>query len=479
MTSLITYKQKHIDISKITSTLLGSSITINGWVRTFRAQATVAFIEVHDGSTSKTIQLITEDLSLIDRLQVLCIGASLSVLGEVVPHPVKPELVEIKIKEILYIGKIHDPLTFILNAKKTSLEALRDHMDVRVKTRTFTAVFRIRAALSKAAHDFWASLGFHHLNPNIITTGDCEGGGEVFTLTTLLNKNKNTIPVVDKSDTIDYTKDFFQKQAFLTVSSQLQLELLCAGLGKVWTSNKSFRSEKSRTNRHLAEFEHIEWEVAWATLDDLMNQSEMYTQFCFNYILTNNMDDLEELNKFTSKGIIDKLRLFVSKSYKRITYDDALEIINKNQDDIKKIYKMTDLPKWGDDLGSECEKYIAEVICKQPVFVYNYPKDLKSFYMKHNEDGRTVQGCDLLVPGLGELIGSSVREEDYDKIMKVVAQRKMDVSSLKWYLEMRRNGSTPTAGAGLGFDRLVRICTGIDNIRDAVPFPVAYQECRY
>jgi asparaginyl-tRNA synthetase len=479
MTSLITYKQKHTDISKITSMLLESIITINGWVRTIRVQATVAFVEVHDGSTSKTIQLITEDLSLIERLQNLCIGASISVLGQVVPHPVKPELVEIKIKEILYIGQIHDPLTFILNAKKTSLETLREHMDVRVKTRTMTAVFRIRAALSKATHDFWHSLGFHHLNPNIITTGDCEGGGEVFTLTTLLNKNKTTIPVVDKSDNIDYTKDFFQKQAFLTVSSQLQLELLCAGLGKVWTSNKSFRSEKSRTNRHLAEFEHIEWEVAWATLDDLMNQSEMYTQFCFNYILNNHMDDLEELNKFTSKGIIDKLQSFVSKPYKRITYDDALEIIIKNQDNIKKIYKIIDLPKWGDDLGSECEKYIAEVICKQPVFVYNYPKDLKSFYMKHNEDGRTVQGCDLLVPGLGELIGSSVREENYDKIMKVVDQRKMDVSSLKWYLEMRRNGSTPTAGAGLGFDRLVRICTGIDNIRDAVPFPVAYQECRY
>jgi asparaginyl-tRNA synthetase len=352
-------------------------------------------------------------------------------------------------------------------------------MDVRVKTRTFTAVFRIRAALSKATHDFWHSLGFHHLNPNIITTGDCEGGGEVFTLTTLLNKDKSGIPTLDKSDIIDYTKDFFQKQSFLTVSSQLQLELLCAGLSKVWTSNKSFRSEKSKTTRHLAEFEHIEWEVAWATLDDLMDQSEMYTQFCFNYVLTHNMDDLEELNKFTSKGIIDKLKSFVSKPYKRITYDDALLIITKKQNDIKTMYKLVEIPKWGDDLGSECEKYIAELVFKQPVFVYNYPKDLKSFYMKHNVDGRTVQGCDLLVPGLGELIGSSVREEDYDKIMAVVAERKMDISSLKWYLEMRRNGSTPTAGAGLGFDRLVRICTGIENIRDAVPFPVAYQECEF
>lgn len=476
---MTSYKQKHIDISKITSALLSTTITVNGWVRTARVQASVAFIELHDGSTSKTIQLITEDLSLIEKFKGCSIGSSLSILGEVVKHPTKEDQVEIKIKEILYLGKIHDPLTYILNAKKTSLETLRNHMDVRVKTRTFTAVFRIRAALSKATHDFWASLGFHHLNPNIITTGDCEGGGEVFTLTTLLNKHKSGIPTLDKTDIVDYTKDFFQKQSFLTVSSQLQLELLCAGLSKVWTSNKSFRSEKSKTTRHLAEFEHIEWEVAWATLDDLMDQSEMYTQFCFNYVLTHNMDDLEELNKFTSKGIIDKLQSFVSKPYKRITYDDALVIITEKQNDIKTMYKLVELPKWGDDLGSECEKYIAEVVFKQPVFVYNYPKDLKSFYMKHNEDGRTVQGCDLLVPGLGELIGSSVREEDYDKIMAVITQRKMDISSLKWYLEMRRNGSTPTAGAGLGFDRLVRICTGIENIRDAVPFPVAYQECDY
>jgi len=468
---LKTYNQKYTDISKISTKLISNTITVNGWVRTTRIQSTVAFIELHDGSTSKTIQLITENLELIEKLKVLTVGSSLSISGEVVKHPVKDELVEIKILEILYIGKIEDPITYILNAKKTSLEALRDHMDVRVKTRTFTAVFRIRAGLSKAMHDFWGNLGFHHLNPNIITTSDCEGGGEVFTISTLLNEKKQDIPTIEKTDIIDYNKDFFQKRAYLTVSSQLQLELLCAGLGKVWTSNKSFRSEKSKTNRHLAEFEHIEWEVAWANLDDLMDLSEQFTQYCFSYIINNHKDDLEELNKFTSKGIIEKLESFISKPYIRITYDEALEILEKSN--------ITNLPKWGDDLGSECEKYLADVHFKHPLLVYNYPTVLKSFYMKQNPDGRTVQGCDLLVPGLGELIGSSVREENYEKIMLIINERKMDISSLKWYLDMRKNGSTPTAGAGLGFDRLVRICTGIENIRDAVPFPIAYQECKF
>jgi asparaginyl-tRNA synthetase len=376
------------------------------------------------------------------------------------------------------MGLVQDPVSYILNAKKMSLEILRDHQDVRVKTRTLNAVFRIRSGLSKATHDFFEIVGAKHLNPNIITTSDCEGAGEVFTITNMLGKT-NTVPVLKDTNEIDYSKDFFEKHAFLTVSSQLQLELLCAGLSKVWTSNKSFRSEKSKTSRHLAEFEHIEWEFAWTDLNELMNISEHYTQYCFQYVLDNYMDDLEELNKFMSKGIIDKLKTFCSKNYIRITYDDAIKIIVDNQKEIIEKYKLSILPKWGDDLGSECEKYIAEIVYNHPVFVYNYPKELKSFYMKQNDDGRTVQGCDLLVPGLGELIGSSVREHDYNKLMKIVEERKMDITPLKWYIDLRRNGSTPTAGAGLGFDRLVRICTGMENIRDAVCFPVAYQECKF
>jgi len=477
---MVSYKQSHIDIKNLSPALLDTEVKVNGWVRNTRIQASLAFIEVYDGSTSKTTQLITEDPAHFDQLNSLSVGSAISVLGKVTQHPTKADQVEIRILEILYASKIHDPLHNPLNAKKTSLEMLRDHQDSRVKTRTFNAVFRIRAGLSKATHDYFHSKGYHHLNPNIITTSDCEGGGEVFTITNLLGKSTTTIPIKPETlNTIDYSKDFFEKQAFLTVSSQLQLELLCAGLGKVWTSNKSFRSEKSRTTRHLAEFEHIEWETAWSSLDDLMDQSEEYTQYVFKYVLTNHKDDLEELNKFTSKGIIDKLTSFVSQPYKRITYTDALNTIKTHEDQIKNLYKLTTLPQWGDDLGSECEKYLADHIYKQPLFVYNYPKTLKSFYMMANPDNLTVQGCDLLVPSLGELIGSSVREHDYDRLMQVVQERKMDPVPLKWYLELRRNGSTPTAGAGLGFDRLVRICTGMENIRDAVPFPVAYQECRF
>lgn len=480
MQNLVTYKQKHIDIKDIhTKSNLHKTLLINGWARTVRIQATIAFIELYDGSTSHTIQVITEDPTLIEQLKSISVGSSISITGTVIPHPQKEDRVEVLLTQIHYIGKINDPMTYILNAKKTTLETFRDHQDIRAKTRTFNAVFRIRAGLSKATHDFFYKKGFHHLNPNIVTTSDCEGGGEVFTITTLLDKTTTNIPQVDKTTTIDYTKDFFNKHAFLTVSSQLQLELLCAGLGKVWTSNKSFRSEKSKTNRHLAEFEHIEWETAWTSLDELMDQSEEYTQFAFNYVLTNHIDDLEELNKFTSKGIIDKLTSFTKTPYIRITYDTAVELIMTHQDIIKQMYKLTTLPKWGDDLGSECEKYLAEFIFKHPLFVYNYPKELKSFYMMANPDNKTVQGCDLLIPGLGELIGSSVREHDYDRLMAVVKQRNMDEKPLRWYLDLRLNGSTPTAGAGLGFDRLVRVCTGIENIRDAVPFPVAYQECRF
>jgi asparaginyl-tRNA synthetase len=478
MTTLIKYKQTYIDINKIDTSKLNETILVNGWVRNKRIQANLAFVEVFDGSTSKTIQVTTENKEFIEKLNTLSIGSSLSITGTVVLIPNSVDRVELRIESIKYMGLIHDPLTYILNAKKMSLEILRDHQDVRVKTRTLNAVFRIRSGLSTATHDFFRMLNAKHLNPNIVTTSDCEGAGEVFTITNMLHKTSD-LPIVKDTNQIDYSKDFFEKHAFLTVSSQLQLELLCAGLSRVWTSNKSFRSEKSRTSRHLAEFEHIEWEFAWIGLNDLMDISEHYTQYCFQKILDDYSDDLEELNKFTSKGIIDKLKSFCSKQYIRITYDDAIDIIIKNEKEIKEKYKSTTLPVWGDDLGSECEKYIAEVIYNYPVFVYNYPKELKSFYMKQNPDGRTVQGCDLLVPGLGELIGSSVREHDYGTLMKVVDERKMDVTPIKWYIDLRKNGSTPTGGAGLGFDRLVRICTGIENIRDTVCFPVAYQECKY
>jgi asparaginyl-tRNA synthetase len=433
-------------------------------------------VEVYDGSSSKTIQCVTEDSEILSQLKSLSVGAAVSFYGTIVSSPAVKQPYEFRIAEIRFVGTIRDPMNYLLSAKKLSLDTLRENQHIRGKTRTFNAIFRIRAGLSKATHDFFFSKGFHHLNPNIVTTSDCEGAGEVFTITNLFKQKPSDML---KDGAYDFQKDFFEKQAFLTVSSQLQLELLCSGLGKVWTSNKSFRAEHSKSNRHLAEFEHIEWEFAWVNLEDLMNFSEEYTQFCFRYVLKNHLEDLTELDKFSSKGLLDKLRSFVAQPYARITYDQAIAMIVENADAIKKTYGLSSLPVWGDDLGSQCEKYISDKLIGRPVFVYNYPKDLKSFYMKQNSDGKTVQACDLLVPGLGELIGSSVREEQYDRLLEVMVSRGMDLGKLDWYLEIRKNGPFPHAGAGLGFDRLVSICCLMEgNIRDVVPFPVSYQECR-
>jgi len=472
MSLLIKYLQEYSDLSQITKESIGTTVTIIGTIRALRTSAERTFIDFVDGSKSTPTSLMTEDKELISKLKPLCRGASLGVTGEVVKHPSKDDLIEIIIKTIFHLGLIADPDKYILNAKGASLDVLRAHKIARMKSITQLAVQRVRSGLSTALHTFFQMFSFKLLNPNIVTTADCEGGGEQFTITTQMKKDKEKLEV-------DFSKDFFLKPAFLTVSSQLQLEALAHAFMKVWTCNKSFRAEKSKTSRHVGEFEHYEWETVYVGdgLKKLLDLNEHITQFCIQYVLEHHMDDLIELNKFVSKGIIQKLESHISKPYIRISYDEALAIITDKRAEIK--LPDSEIPKWGDDLGSVCEMFIAEKIYNHPVLVYNYPKDLKSFYMKQNEDGRTVQSCDLLFPGLGEVIGSSVREEVLDKLMKVMEERKMDVSTLQWYVDLRKDGSLPTFGAGLGFDRLVRICTGIDNIRDVIPFPVAYEECDY
>lgn len=468
----VKYTQSYSSIGAISAANIGETLTVCGWVRNCRIQTAIGFVEVFDGSSAKTLQCVTETPELLTALKSVSVGSSVQFVGALVASPVPAQPYELRILTIKHIGAISDPSTYLLNSKKLGLDTLRENQHLRAKTRAFNSIFRIRAGLSAATHAFFKSHGFHHLNPNIVTTSDCEGAGEVFTITNMF-KSGLKLPV-------DFTKDFFQKQAFLTVSSQLQLELLCAGLGKVWTSNKSFRAEHSKSNRHLAEFEHIEWEFAFVDLKQLMDFSEEYTQHCFSYVLAEHADDLTELDKFLSKGIVDKLRRFVSAEYARITYDEAVGIIVEHGAAIKAKYGLSALPTWGDDLGSQCEQYICEVVTGKPTFVFNYPKDLKSFYMKANSDGRTVQACDLLIPGLGELIGSSVREENYDALVDVMKARGMDAEKLDWYLESRKNGTFPHAGAGLGFDRLVSVCSLMaGNIRDVVPFPVSYQECKF
>ena len=467
---------------------------ISGWVRDFRSQSSHAFINLFDGSTSKVLQVFCDrdKLPNFDSLENLR-GATVQVKGLVTKSPAKGQDIEMVCEQITPIGLVSDKNSIIL-AKTVQLETLRGYQHLRPRFRSFGYIYKIRSELLKHIHEFFHSKGFYNLDPNIITTSDCEGAGEVFNITTIdtnqeinniINKIESDSTQIDKLKNKNvYSNDFFGKQAFLTVSSQLQLEALCAGLSRVYTLNPSFRAEKSKTKRHLGCFTHLEWEIAFIGLDQLMDFSEMLIKYVISQTLKSCEYEYEELNKFVSKGIIDKLNNVISNPFERITYNKAVELICEHKTQILKKFSKDitekDIPVWGDDLGSYCERYICEEIYKKPVFVYNYPKDLKSFYMKQNDDGLTVQAVDLLLNNLGELIGSSVREDSFEKLSSAMESRSMDKSKLEWYIDLRKNGGVKTSGAGLGFDRLVNFCSLMDgNIRDVVPFPVSYQECEY
>jgi asparaginyl-tRNA synthetase len=451
-------------------------ITINGWVRDFRQQTENAFISLHDGSTCEILQIICSN-SILDNFSELenMRGACIQVTGNVIKSPAKGQLIELVASKIKVLGDVQDKKSILL-AKNVQLDTLRSYQHLRPRFRTFGYIYKIRSTLLKNIHNFFHANNFYNIDPNIITTSDCEGGGEAFTITTL-NMNQNM-------DNDNYKNDFFSKQAFLTVSSQLQLEALSAGLSRVYTLNPSFRAEKSKTKRHLACFTHLEWEIAFINIDDLMDFSESLLKYVISSTLRDCIDEYTELDKFISKGIILKLNDIINSDFTRISYDKALDIITDNKNQILKKFNkeitINDIPKWGDDLGSYCERYICEDIYKKPTFVYNYPKELKSFYMKINDDNKTVQGVDLLIPGLGELIGSSIREENYEKLCNEMTRRGMEHKKLEWFIDLRKNSTFEHGGAGLGFDRLVNMCTLIDgNIRDVVPFPIAFQECDY
>lgn len=479
---------------------------VQGWVRDFRSQIDNAFISVYDGSTSETFQIVCsrDNTSNFDSLENLR-GATIKALGNVIKSPAKGQIIEMVCNVIEPIGLIQDKNSIIL-AKTVQLETLRGYQHLRSRFRSYGWIYKIRSTLLKHIHNFFHSNRFYNLDPNIITTSDCEGAGEVFTITTLetnelvkraenmyskkiINNgdNNNDIDNINKnplmSDSNVYEQDFFRKHAFLTVSSQLQLEALVRGLSRVYTLNPSFRAEKSKTKRHLGCFTHLEWEIAFIDINQLMDFSESLIKFVIKQTITECSKEYEELNKFLSKGIIDKLTNVILNPFERITYDKAIELIETHKEQILKLYQKeitsSDIPVWGNDLGSYCEKYICDHIYKKPVFVYNYPIELKSFYMKANPDNKTCQAVDLLCPQLGELIGSSIREDSYEKLVQRMDSKSMDKSKLQWYLDLRKN-SVQTGGAGLGFDRLVNFCCLIDgNIRDVVPFPVSYEECEY
>jgi asparaginyl-tRNA synthetase len=517
---------KHIETGETEENYLKlykKEVVISGWVRDFRSQTENAFISITDGSTFDTLQIfatktVVPDFENLENIR----GSCIEVYGDIVKSPAKGQFIELVASNIKIIGKVNDKKSILLS-KTVNLETLRNYQHLRSRFRSYNYIYKIRSTLIKNIHEFFQFHNFYNLDPNIITTSDCEGAGEVFTITSMnLNEIRKDIDIVAKHETYisvpdtlyerdnftqkriqtkeQYDKlenkniltddlfknDFFEKQAFLTVSSQLQLEALCAGLSRVYTLNPSFRAEKSKTKRHLGCFTHLEGEIAFIDMNDLMNFCENLIKFVIGKTLKDCAGEYEELNKFISKGIIDKLNGFINCDFERITYTKGIELVDTYKKQILKKFNkegmtIKDIPKWGDDLGSYCERYITEDIYKKPTFIYNYPKDLKSFYMKEDiYDNKCVNAVDLCMPYLGELIGSSIREENYDKLVEAMDKRGMDKSKLEWYLELRKNSTFPHGGFGLGFDRLVNLCTLMDgNIRDVVPFPVSYQDCNY
>jgi len=435
-------------------------ITIKGWVWTHRKSKNVSFIELNDGSTPKGLQLVIEpDLeSYLDISDDITTGSSIEVQGDLVKSLGKGQDFEVVVKEIKLIGKA-DPDSYILQKKGHSLEFLREHMHLRARSRSLAAVFRVRSELSFAVHRFYKERGFFHIHTPIITAADCEGAGEMFSVT-----SKD----LEKLDSkINFEEDFFGEHTSLTVSGQLEAETLATSLGKVYTFGPTFRAENSNTSRHLSEFWMIEPEVAFSVLEDNQKLAVEFIQYLVKYAFENCSLDLEYLHKrdWVKKSLVKDLELVVNNDFKVFDYTEVIEILEKSG-------KKFDYPvKWGIDLQSEHERFLTENYVKGPAVVVNYPKGIKAFYMKLNDDGKTVRAMDVLVPGLGEIIGGSEREDRFDVLSQKVVENGIDPKDLWWYLELRKFGTVPHSGFGLGFERLIMYLTGMGNIRDVIPFP--------
>lgn len=440
-------------LKEVTESLIGETLILNGWVLTARFQSQITFIKMTDGSN--------------DGIQIVCdfspsvtIGTSIQAKGILVKSPSSEQKYELSCNSIEIIGTSED---YPLAKSKMSLEYLRKFPHLRNRTSSYSSIFRIKSAISFATHLFYHSRGFIHLNPNIITVNECEGGAGVFQIT----EKDITFPnkLIMDQNKYDWKTDHFGKPVYLTVSSQLQLEALACSLGAVYTTNKSFRSEHSSTNKHLSEFEHLEIENTFITLNELMQIGEDYIKYIASYLLENNMSDIQILSKFVSKGLLERIQTISSTSFNRITYNEAIPLLEG------KI-------KHGEDLSSECEHFLTEYF-KGPVFVYNWPSSIKSFYMYQNGDG-TCSNFDLLMPyKVGELIGGSMREERYDVLVDMMKKKGVEPSSLQFYLDLRKYGSVPHGGFGLGLDRMCMLFTGMENIKDVVTFPIYYGQCEF
>lgn len=442
--------------------LVGTEATVKGWVRTVRNQKTFAFIELNDGSTFSNFQIVV-DAKLPDFDQIigkLSTGVSLSVSGKIVESPGGKQQVEMQASEVQILGSC-DPESYPLQKKKHSFEFLRTIAHLRPRTNTIGAVARIRNALAFATHRFFQERGFLYIHTPIITASDCEGAGQMFRVTTL----DPLLPPKTPEGGVDFQKDFFGKPAYLTVSGQLNAESYACALSDVYTFGPTFRAENSNTSRHLAEFWMIEPEIAFADLNDDQELAEAYLKSILEHVLKNCIEDLEFFEKMISPGLIERLKHIVETPFERASYTEAIKILEKSG-------KSFEFPvKWGLDLQSEHERYLAEEYFSKPVIVTDFPKEIKAFYMRGNEDGKTVAAMDVLVPKVGEIIGGSQREERLDVLEGKIKAMGLHPEDYWWYLELRKYGTVPHAGFGLGFERLVQFTTGMENIRDVIPFP--------
>ncbi|MBP7358141.1 asparagine--tRNA ligase [Xylanibacter oryzae] len=454
-------RTKVIDVLK--STAYGSIVNVKGWVRTRRGSKVVNFIALNDGSTIKNVQIVVEiDKFDEDIIKDVTTGACISINGELVQSQGKGQTVEIQCREIEVLGPCG--ADYPLQKKGHSMEFLREHANLRLRTNTFGAVFRIRHNMAMAVHSYFHEHGFFYFNTPLITASDCEGAGQMFQVTT-----KNLYDLKKDADgKIDYSDDFFGKMTSLTVSGQLEGELGATALGAIYTFGPTFRAENSNTPRHLAEFWMIEPEVAFNDITDNMDLAEDFIKYCVKWAIEKCQDDLEFLNNMIDKTLLDRLHFVLEHDFVRLPYTEGINIL---EDAIKKGHKFEFPVYWGVDLASEHERFLVEEHFKRPVILTDYPKEIKAFYMKMNEDGKTVRAMDVLFPQIGEIIGGSEREENYDKLIGRIKELNIPMKDMWWYLDTRKWGSCPHSGFGLGFERLILFVTGMQNIRDVIPFP--------
>lgn len=441
--------------------LIGKTITLHGWIRTARHQKSFSFLSINDGSCLSNFQVVVtqETPNYTALLEQMNTGASLQVTGVIVESPAQGQPIEMQARSLTILGEC--PNDFPLQKKKHSFEFLRTIAHLRPRTNTQGAVARVRNALAFASHLFFQQKQFLYVQTPIITAADCEGAGELFQVTTLPLEKLPKTP----SNEVDFSKDFFGKPTFLTVSGQLNGEAYACALSKIYTFGPTFRAENSNTSRHLAEFWMIEPEIAFATLEDVIQLAEAYVKFVLSYALEHCKEDMIFFDQFIENGLLTRLQNVLDHPFARITYTEAIDLLLKSS-------KSFESPvSWGSDLQSEHERYLAEEHFKKPVILTNYPKDIKAFYMRNNDDGKTVAAMDVLVPRIGEIIGGSQREDRYDILEEKMKAIGINPESYQWYLDLRRYGSVPHGGFGLGFERLVRFVTGMENIRDAIAFP--------